>query len=241
MNTPRRSLSVVIPVYNEKARIARGVEGVHRFLLERGYDGEILVVDDGSKDDTLALAHELAKSHPLVRVLSYGRNQGAGYAVRTGILAATREAILYTDVDLSTPIEDIDLLWPWYDRGYDIVMASRHLVQSKMDVLQPLHRRVLGKAFRMIISLLCVRGFRDTQCGFKLFRTAPARRIFPRVKSRRFTFNVEMLMYAKQLGQKIAEVPVRWNDVAGTRISVLKEGIRTLVEVLRIRGLLPRR
>jgi dolichyl-phosphate beta-glucosyltransferase len=234
-----RSLSVVIPAYNEEARIEPTLRTIHEFLMSRNYDGEILVVDDGSKDGTVELVKGLRESIPLLRILSYGCNRGPGHAVRTGILGAAREAILYTDADLSTPIEDVDRLWPWLDEGYDIVIASRHLQHSQLEVRQPFHRRLLGRVFKMLISMLCVRGFLDTQCGFKLFRSKSAHRIFTRVRSRRFTFNVEMLMLARQMGLKVKEVAVRWSDKPGTRISVFRESIRTLAEVLRIRGILP--
>lgn len=235
------SLSVVIPAYNEERRIAPSLVRVHEFLRARGYDGEILVVDDGSRDRTVEVVRELARSLPLLRLITYAPNRGPGAAVRTGILAAAREAILYTDADLSTPIEDVDLLWPSYDRGFDIVMGSRHLRESRVEILQPPHRRIMGRVFKAIVALLCVRGFRDTQCGFKLFRAGPAKRIFSRVRSRGFTFNVEALIYARALGMRIAEVAVRWKDVEGTRIGALRESFRTMAEILRIRGLLPRR
>jgi dolichyl-phosphate beta-glucosyltransferase len=249
MNTPaltvpdrrRRSLSVVIPAFNEELRIPPTLTRVHDFLTKRGYDAEMIVVDDGSGDGTSAVVRRLCAELPLLQIITLPRNQGPGQAVRAGVLAATKEAILYTDADLSTPIEDVDRLWPSYDEGHDVVMASRHLQQSRMETLQPLHRRIMGRVFRLVVGLLCVRGFRDTQCGFKLYRADTAKTIFARIKSRRFTFNIEFLLHARKRGLRIAEVPVRWNDVAGTKISVLKESFRTITEILKIRGILPSR
>ena len=231
---PRRALSIVVPAYNEEKRITASLETLQKFLDRRGYLGEILVVSDGSTDNTVEVVNEIARRNPLVRILSYRRNRGAGHAVRVGVLAARHPAILYTDADLSTPIEELDQLWPRFDAGCDIVMASRHLQQSRLEIAQPAYRRYMSKTFRMIVSMLCVRGFRDTQCGFKLFRSKPAKEIFSRLVSDRFTFNIEALMYARKMRLKIAEVPVRWSDVDGSRIRVVGESFRTSLEIVRL-------
>lgn len=234
----RRSLSVVIPAYNEEVRLPRTLREIHAFLSERGYDAEILVVDDGSRDGTAAAARELGRTLPMIRVLSYGRNRGKGFAVRTGMLAATKEAALFCDADHSTPIGDIDGLWRAFDRGADTVIASRHLAGSDIRLRQPLYRRVMGRAFNLIVSLFGIRGIRDTQCGFKLFRTSLARRIFAATRTDGFAFDVEALMRARQEGSRIVEVPVRWVNAPDSRVRAVRDSWRMLLEILRMRGLL---
>src|SRR6185295_1319333 len=176
-----RSLSVVIPSYNEENRLPSTVKEIHSFLVSRGYAAEILVVDDGSVDRTRAVAETLQASNPLLRVLGYPRNMGKGFAVKTGMLAATREAVLFSDADLSTPIEELDRLWPFFDRGFDVVAASRALPTSKLVVRQPFYRENMGRMFNAIVSMVAMRGIRDTQCGFKLFRRSAARQIFSKL------------------------------------------------------------
>lgn len=231
-----RSLSVVIPAYNEETRLPRTLREIHGYLAERGYDAEILVVDDGSRDGTAARARELAL--PSVRIIGYGRNRGKGFAVRAGVLAASKEAVLFCDADHSTPIGDIEAFWRPYDRGCDVVIASRHLARSQIRVRQPLYRRVMGKGFRFIVSLFGPRGIRDTQCGFKLFRAEAARRIFSGLRTRGFAFDVEALLRARAAGCRVAEVPVRWINEPDSRVRAVRDSWRMLIEILRMRGLL---
>jgi dolichyl-phosphate beta-glucosyltransferase len=237
MAPPTRSLSIVIPAYNEEGRLPKTLEEIDAFLRERGYDAEILVVDDGSRDRTLERAREMTATIPSLRVLTYGRNRGKGYAVKTGVLAASRPAVLFSDADHSTPIADIDRLWAAYDRGCDVVVASRHLAQSQILVRQPVHRRAMGRVFNLVVSLFGVRGIRDTQCGFKLFRAEAARRIFSKLKTDGFAFDVEVLMWARHFGIRIAEVPVRWVDSPGSRVHPIRDSRRMFVEILKMRGL----
>ena len=235
---PRRSLSVVIPAYNEEQRLPRTLREIHAFLVERDYDAEILVVDDGSRDATLERTRELARSLPLLRVLTYGANRGKGFAVRTGVLAASKKAVLFCDADHSTPIGDIDHLWREYDGGADVVIASRHLERSRIMVRQPAYRRVLGRGFNFIVSLFAVRGIHDTQCGFKLFRADAARQIFDGLRTKGFAFDVEALMRARRFRRRVAEVPVRWINAPDSRVRAVRDSWRMFVEILRMRGLL---
>ena len=230
-----RALTVVIPAYNEEARLPRTLEGVDRFLRGAGYDAEILVVDDGSTDRTRQRVAELESTISSLRLLSYGENRGKGYAVRTGVLAASASAVLFSDADLSTPIEELDRLWARYESGCDVVIASRNIPESGLEVEQPLHRKLVGRAFNFVIGILAIRGFRDTQCGFKLLRTEPAQRIFRALRTERFAFDVEVLLRARRLGLKIAEVPVRWKNSSDSRVHVVRDSARMLVEVLRMR------
>lgn len=232
-----RSLSVVIPAYNEARRLPDTLERIHAYVGIGGYDAEIIVVDDGSRDGTLEEVRRLRSSMPLLRDVGYGANRGKGYAVRAGVAAATKDAILFSDADLSTPIEDLEKLWAWYDRGWDVVIASRALPGSRREKRQPRYRELMGDVFRWLVSLLVVRGFRDTQCGFKLFRASAARRIFERVRTDGFAFDVEVLMRARQLGYRIAEVPVTWRDSEGSRVRPLLDSTRMFADLLKIRGI----
>ena len=236
--TVRRALSVVIPAYNEAKRLPNTLLEVDAFLRRQGYDSEIIVVDDGSRDGTLDRVRELAGSIPSIRVLTYGGNRGKGFAVKTGVLAASREAVLFTDADLSTPIADVERLWTFYDRGADVVIASRRHVSSEILVRQPWRRRLIGQVFSLIVSTLGVRGFKDTQCGFKLFRAGTTRPIFPALKTDGFAFDVEILMRARGLGLRIAEVPVRWTDSPDSRVHPVRDSWRMFLELLRMRGLI---
>ena len=230
-----RSLSVVIPAFNEEERLGRTVRAVHDFLNQRSYDAEILVVNDGSRDETLARATRLAVELHGVRVLGLTQNRGKGFATRAGVLESTRDAVLFMDADLSVPISDIDRLWPWFDAGYDVVIGSRRAPGADLVVRQPLHRRILGRVFHPIVSLLGVRGIRDTQCGFKLFRREAARKLFQKLRTDGFAFDVEILMEARRCGLPIREVGVRWTNSPDSRVRPLRDSARMLAEVLRMR------
>ncbi|HVE39273.1 MAG TPA: dolichyl-phosphate beta-glucosyltransferase [Planctomycetota bacterium] len=230
----RRSLSIVIPAYNEERRLPPTLERISEFLAGAGYDGEVIVVDDGSRDRTPDVLAELRPRHPRLRVLRHPMNTGKGFAVRAGVLAATRDAVLLCDADLSTPIEEVDRLWRWVERGYDVVLGSRALPRSELAVKQPLHRRGMGRVFNLLVSLTCVRGIRDTQCGFKLFRSAAARETFGSLKTFGFAFDVEILVRSRRLGHRLAEVPVRWSDMPGSRIRPLRDSCRMAMEIVRI-------
>lgn len=235
--TTPRSLSVVIPAYNEETRLPKTVREIHSFLVERRYAGELLLVNDGSRDRTHEVMQALRDELPLVRVLSYSQNRGKGYAVRTGVMAANHASVLFSDADHSTPIADIDRLWPRYDDGCPVVVASRSLAKSEILIRQPIHRVGMGRVFNLIVSLLAVRGIQDTQCGFKLFSQSAARRIFSRVRTDGFAFDVEVLLRAREEGMRIAEVPVRWADAGGSRVRPGRDSIRMMMEILRMRGL----
>jgi len=236
--TRPRSLSVVIPAFNEEARLPETLPRIHGFLAERAYDAEIIVVDDGSRDRTSERVNALRSSLPMVRLRTHAGNTGKGFAVLSGVGQATHEAVLFTDADLSTPIEEIERLWNAYDRGFDVVIGSRRLPGSQIPVVQPMHRRIMGHVFNGVVSLLCIRGIRDTQCGFKLFRTEALRRIVPRMRTQGFAFDVEILMRAREMGYRIAEVGVRWSDDRRSRIRPIQDSSQMLLQLLRMRGLI---
>jgi dolichyl-phosphate beta-glucosyltransferase len=190
---------------------------------------EIIVVDDGSTDDTAAVA-----GLPDVRVLHNPRNMGKGHSVRRGMLAATGDVRLFCDADLSTPIEELDKLLPWLERGYDIVIASRDLPDSVLDPPQPRYRRVMGDTFRFLRQQILLPRLRDTQCGFKCFSRAAAERLFPLQQSAGFAFDCEILGLARQHGFRIKEQSVLWRNDRDSRVRPVRDSLAMLVDLITI-------
>src|SRR6266568_2532999 len=208
MTAPR--LSVVIPAFNEAERLPRTLARVNAHLVGQGPPYEIVVVDDGSTDGTAESAR--AEGGPALTLLRYQPNRGKGYAVRRGMLAARGARRLMTDADLSTPIEELDRLCARMDEGHDVVVGSRALPASRIEVRQPWYRENMGRLFNLFVRALAVPGVRDTQCGFKLFSAAAARDVFSAARLDGFSFDVEALFLARRKGYRIAEVPVRWRN-----------------------------
>jgi dolichyl-phosphate beta-glucosyltransferase len=231
-----RSLSIVIPAYNEEKRLPATLERVTAYI--KGGDwkfSEVLVVDDGSRDATFRLAEEFATRVPFVRVLRNPGNRGKGYSVRHGMMEAKGEWALFSDADLSSPIEELETLWKSaQETRAQIVIGSRALNRSLIGVHQPLFRESAGKLFNLAVRVITGLPFWDTQCGFKLFKTRAAREIFRRQTLDRFGFDVEVLFIARKLGYSSIEVPVRWNDVAGTKVGALN-GLSAFLDPLRVR------
>ncbi len=233
---PKPSLSVVIPAYNEEERLPGTLEKVASYLSSRGREFEILVVDDGSTDGTAEVALSFSSRVPL-RVLRNERNRGKGYSVRRGMLEARGELRLFTDADLSTPIEELPKLErAILEEGFDVAIASRGLPQSKLVVRQPLWREMLGRAFNLYIQALLLPGIWDTQCGFKLFTAEAAEEVFRRTTLEGFGFDFEALYIAKKLGFKIKEVPVTWVHSPKTKVKVLRDGISMGLDALKVRA-----
>jgi glycosyltransferase involved in cell wall biosynthesis len=229
-------LSFVIPAYNESRRIGPTLEAAVAYLAGAGMEGEVVVVDDGSQDDTAAVVARFAASHPQVRPLRNGRNHGKGYTVRRGALEAQGEVVLFSDADGSTPVgEASKLLAALEEGGADVAIGSRALPDSDLALPQPWPRRLMGWAFRNLVRLIVLRGFRDTQCGFKAFRREAAREIFRRQTLEGFAFDVELLFIARRLGYRVAEVPVRWLDSTESRVRLGHHGLRMLMDLFRIR------
>jgi dolichyl-phosphate beta-glucosyltransferase len=221
-----RPLSVVIPAFNEEARIGPTLE---RLAAVR----EVVVVDDGSRDRTYDVALAAARRHPSLRILRFSVNHGKGFAVRAGVLEAREPSVLVCDADLPTPLEDLDRMWSAYDAGCRVVIGSRTRPE---EARRATGRRLIGRSFSFLQSILGVRGIRDTQCGFKLFEAGAAKEIFRRVRLSGFAYDVESLMLARRLGFRVAEVPVRWKEVDGSHIRPVRDGARMLFDLLRIRG-----
>ena len=232
------NLSVVIPAYNESARIAESLDRILAYLRgdwpgKAGF--EIIVVDDGSTDDTRALVTAAAEANPKVRVVAYDDNRGKGYAVREGVLASTGDRVLFSDADLSAPIEDLPLLEAALEQGFDIAIGSRALPGSILTTRQPLYRELGGKALNLAIRALAVPGIHDTQCGFKLFRGDAARRIFGKCTLCRWSFDVEALYLARRMGYRIAEVPIHWGHKEGSKVHPFSDGLKILADLAHIR------
>ncbi len=227
-----RSLSIVIPAYNEEARLPATLETVIAYVRASNFDfSEIIVVDDGSSDGTGALVERT----PGLHLLRNPGNRGKGYTVRHGMLEAKGEWILYTDADLSTPIAELEKLCAALKReNADVAIGSRALDRSLVGVHQSAFRELSGRAFNLFMRLVTGLPFRDTQCGFKLFRASAARQIFSRQKLDGFSFDVEDLVIAKSLGYRAIEVPVVWNNVEGTKVSMFS-GVQSFVDLLAIR------
>ncbi|MSO20334.1 MAG: glycosyltransferase family 2 protein [Acidobacteria bacterium] len=233
-------LSVVIPAYNEAERIGATVCRVVEFLGRRVDRWEMVVVDDGSTDGTAQLVRNLFPSEHRLRVLQLSPNHGKGHAVRVGMLAAEGDLILFSDADLSAPIEEVERLLPAVldstVGGYDVAFGSRALKREWIEVHQSMRRELAGKCFNLALRVLTGLNYRDTQCGFKLFRRAAARAIFSRQQIIGFGFDPEVLFLARKLGLRAIEVPVRWAHNEGSKVRVLRDGIRMVVDLLRIRG-----
>ncbi|MFH2012293.1 MAG: dolichyl-phosphate beta-glucosyltransferase [Pseudomonadota bacterium] len=228
-------LSIVIPAYNEAKRIAPTLGQIDEYLAKKDYKYEILVVDDGSTDETCKLVNEVAQQIPHIILLENRINRGKGYSVRKGVLSGRGEIILFSDADLSTPIQEIDKLAAWLDMGYDISIGSRALTGSEILEMQPWYRQAMGKTFNSLVQLLTVSGIKDTQCGFKLFKKEAAEFLFEKQVIDGFAFDVEILFLANKNGYRIKEVPVQWVNSPCSRVHIFKDSLAMFSDLIRIR------
>jgi dolichyl-phosphate beta-glucosyltransferase len=229
-------LSVVIPAYNEEKRLPQSLAAVMDFLKAQPYGSEILVSDDGSQDRTVVLAKELLKDFPH-QILVTSQNRGKGHAVRQAMLAATGDYVLFTDADLSTPIEEVAKFLPRLEKDQDVVIGSRALPGSQVEIHQNLLREIMGKVFNFIAQKWAFKGIHDSQCGFKCFRRAAAQKLFSLQKLDGFSFDVEIVYLAQKLGLRLLELPVIWRNSSQSRVQVLRDPLMMFWDVLRIRRL----
>lgn len=227
--------SIVIPAYNESARIEATLQRVLAYVAERGWDAEVILVNDGSRDDTAQKIQRFAASNPRLRLLENPGNRGKGYSVRHGMLHSRGEVLLFSDADLSSPIEEAVKLFAAIAEGAEIAIGSRWLQSELQTERQPLYRQFFGRAFNLVLRGMLGLRFKDTQCGFKAFTRRAAQSIFPLQLIERWGFDPELLYLAKRFGFRVAEVPVAWAHSEGTRISPLRDGLRMLGEMLKIR------
>jgi dolichyl-phosphate beta-glucosyltransferase len=227
--------SIVIPAFNESARIPATLESVVSCIREREWDAEVIVVNDGSRDSTAALVREFARNAPEVRLVENPGNRGKGYSVRSGILQALGEIVMFTDSDLSAPIEEAERLFEAIAEGADIAIGSRWLEKNRQTHRQPLYRRFLGRCFNAVTRAVMGLPFADTQCGFKAFTRAAAQTVFQLQTIERWGFDPEILFIARKRGFRVIEVPVSWAHDERSRMSYLKDGMKMLEEIATIR------
>lgn len=228
-------LSVIIPAYNEEQRIRDTLHMMQAYLQRQPYTAEIIVVDDGSQDGTASLVRAFDTSPPCISLLQNDRNRGKGFSVRQGFLHAGGDYLLFSDADLSTPIEAVETLLTELQETCDIAIGSRALPGSRVEVHQPWYRENMGRLFNLFVQALAVPGIHDTQCGFKCFRRAAALAICQRMTTERFGFDVEMLYLARRLGYRVREVPVVWRNSPQSRVRVWRDSIAMLNELIQIR------
>lgn len=230
------SLSIIVPAYNEERRLPASLRTLSEYLKTRQFrQSEILVVDDGSRDGTAKLVREISRQLPLVRLLSNPANHGKGYVVRQGMREARFDWVLFTDADLSTPIEDLSRLEAAIAAsGADGAIGSRALDRKLIGTHQPAYREFSGRVFNFAMRLITGLSYSDTQCGFKLLRRDAAQAVAARQILDGFGFDVEILFIALRLGYRIEEVPVRWNNAEGTKVSLWK-GVDAFMDPLRVR------
>jgi glycosyltransferase involved in cell wall biosynthesis len=238
MIDPAIELSIVIPCYNEEKRLPRGLEKLRDYFAARRTDlaaVEVVIVDDGSSDATPRIAEEWARQWPVVRLVSNGENRGKGYSVRHGMLEARGRVALFTDADLSSPIEESEKLLAAIRAGNDVAIGSRALDRSLIAVRQSRLRELAGIIFNGFVRLFTWLPFHDTQCGFKAFVTAPSRIVFEQQRIEGFGFDPEVLFLAKRHGLRAAEVPVRWAHDPATKVHVIYDSIRMFGDLIYIR------
>jgi glycosyltransferase involved in cell wall biosynthesis len=227
--------SIVIPAYNESARLGASLEKVLAYVHAQGWDAEVIVVNDGSRDNTADIVRAFAAKDPALRLVENPGNHGKGYSVRNGMLNARGRIVLFSDADLSSPIEEAPKLLQALDDGADIAIGSRWLRAETQTQRQPLHRQLFGRIFNLVLRLTLGLQFKDTQCGFKAFKQPAVQAIFPLQKIERWGFDPEILFLAKKLKFRTQEVSVAWGHSGGTRINPLVDGSRMVMEMLRVR------
>lgn len=230
-------LSIIIPAYNEEARIGKTLQETFRYLDNQKYESEVLVINDGSQDRTREVVSDWQTRYGArLRLLENPGNRGKGYSVRSGMLAADGELLLFYDADLATPLSEVEVvLKPIVDNHYDIVFGSRALDRSLIGTRQSLLREIIGRVGNFVQYTFTGLHFKDTQCGFKAFRREAARAVFPLQRIEGFGFDPEILFIASRQGWRLLEIPVRWNHVPGSKVHVIGTPIKALMEVMTIR------
>jgi dolichyl-phosphate beta-glucosyltransferase len=231
-------LSVVVPAYNEALRLPATLQALRVYLDGSGEECEeyeVIVVDDGSGDGTADLADRARADWPQLRVIRLPENRGKGASVRAGMLAARGELRLFTDADLSTPITELAKLREQVGGSTAVVIGSRAVADSRVEVHQPARRELMGRTYNRLLQLLVLRGLHDTQCGFKLFTAEAAVACFTPLRTPGYGFDAEVLLRARRLGWYVAEVGVVWRHAENSRVSPLRDSVRTLLDLLALR------
>lgn len=229
-------LSVIVPAYNEQKRIIHTLPKLLREVERRFFDFEIIVVDDGSNDDTAKIVKNFTAINKKVRLISYRHNMGKGHAVRTGVLAAKKDYVLYCDADLSTPFREVRKLLKAIDDGCDIAIGSRARKDTRILKRQPIYRVLMGKTFNKIVKLFAFSGINDTQCGFKCFKAPIAIDIFRDCYIDGFSFDVEMLYIAKKRGFSVKEIGVLWTNDTQSKVHPIYHSLQMFKDLIIIRS-----
>ncbi len=229
-------LSIVIPAYNECARIESTLARVMECIDTQGWDAEVLVIDDGSRDGTPEIIERWMELYPRLHLIKNPGNRGKGYSVRNGLLQAAGDVVMFTDADLSAPMEEAERLFEALEAGADVAIGSRWMDRTRQTIHQPLYRQFFGRCFNWITRTVMGLPFKDTQCGFKAFRRPAAQIIFRLQRIERWGFDPEILFIARKLKYKVVEVPVTWGHDERSRMSYLKDGMKMLEEMAIIRG-----
>jgi dolichyl-phosphate beta-glucosyltransferase len=229
-------LSIVIPAYNEESRIAPTVRDIVVYCRTRARAFELIVVDDGSRDGTTGVGRCLSEEFPEVRLIRLPANHGKGYAVRSGVVNAVGRIILFADADGATPISEIERLESALNGGADIAAGSRALRAAGVQVRAKVYRHLIGRTFHRLVEWLTDCGVKDTQCGFKLFKSGVAQELFSRMRMNGYSFDVEVLMMARRLGYRVAEVPVNWTHMPGSKVRLTVDSFRMAADLFRIRA-----
>ena len=226
-------LSIVIPTYNEETRISHTLHSVVNYVVKQGYSWEIIVADDGSQDRTPSLVEDAATTNTEIRLVRL-RHRGKGWAVRNGMLEARGEYRFLADADLSMPIEHLEKFLPSQLTDFDVAIGSREVIGARR-FHEPIIRHIMGRAFNMMVHLLAVKGFADTQCGFKCFAAHAAETLFPLQKAQGFGFDVEILYLAQRFGMRIREIPIDWHYQEGSKVKPVRDSFLMLRDLLSVR------
>ncbi len=230
-------LSIIVPAYNEEKNLFKNINGFNKYLSQQKYDYEIIIVNDGSTDNTWQIASELANKNNKIKLINIKKNKGKGAAVRQGLLSASGEYRLFLDADNATSIDHIEKVWPYFKEDYDIVIGSRSpkdAKNAKQVLPQPIWKKFLGICGNYIIRLLAIKGIYDTQCGFKAFTKRAVKKIIPKTTINRWGFDVEILALAQHMNYKIAIIPVSWINSEESRVGI-KGYFSTLKEIIKIK------
>ena len=227
--------SIVIPAYNESRRIVTTLNQVLSFVASNGWDAELIIVNDGSRDDTAEIVKQYATRNPMMRLIENPGNRGKGYSVRNGMLNARGEILIFSDADLSAPIEEAPKLLEAIEGGAGVAMGSRWLRPELQKQRQSLHRQFLGRVFNVLLRLVLGLNFADTQCGFKAFSRRAAETVFKLQRIERWGFDPEIIYLARKKGFKVVEIPVQWSHDDKTTIHPVRDGLRMFLDVLKVR------
>ncbi len=237
VSSPAVDISVVVPAYNEERRLPPTLIDIIDFFDRKGWRYEVIVVDDGSTDNTAEVVRKFERVRSEVRLIQLPKNHGKGHAVRLGVLNSHGKRVLFADADGATPIQEVERLGAALDAGSPIAIGSRAKASNDTKVATAIHRKVLGRVFNRCVNAILLPSIADTQCGFKMFTRKAALFLFRKQTSDRFSFDVELLFLAHKVGLPIAEVPINWTNVPGSKVNLVLDAMLMFRDVFRFRVL----